>query len=64
MPEYKATLRFESTAVCYIDADDEAGAKAALESLTVAGLRQATQWNQLFKTLTNLSASSIVIEKE
>lgn len=64
MPEYKATLSFESTAVCYIEADDEAGAKEALESISVADLRQATQWDQLFKTITNLSASSIVIERE
>ncbi len=64
MPEYKATLSFESTAVCYVDAENEAGAKAALENLTVADLRKATQWYQLFKTITNLSASDIVIEKE
>lgn len=51
MPEYKATLRFESTAIVYIEANDEDSATAALEAISEADLRQATQWRDLFSDL-------------
>ncbi len=59
MPEYKATLKFESTATVYIDAEDETSARGKLESITEAELREGTLWERLFKTIVNPQVISI-----
>ncbi len=59
MPEYKASLKFESTAIVYIEAADEAAATVALEAISETDLRQATLWENLFVDLANRSVLAI-----
>jgi hypothetical protein len=59
MAYYKATLKFESCAECWVEADDEAGARAVLENISEADLRQATLWKDLFRAINNRSVISI-----
>lgn len=56
---YKATLRFESTAIVYVDAGNETEARAKLEALTEAEIREATQWQYLFGALSNRTVIAI-----
>lgn len=59
MPLYKATLKFESCAIVWIEADDQTAATASLEAISEADLRNSTLWADLFIALASRSVVEI-----